>query len=183
MNKEKKTFIDFILLLTKWRRSLFINLFLVGVVSIIISFMLPKWYKATAVVMPPTETQSAGGLSSLLNSLPMASFGLGGGSGSELTYMAILKSKTLARDVIDKYGLQKFYEKLTLEETYLSYYGDYDVQLTEENMVSISYEFKDSVKVAEIVNYIVSRLGRISTDLMLERATNTSLDLDFILSP
>lgn len=173
MNKEKKTFIDFLLLLTKWRKSIFINLFLVGVISIVISFMLPKWYKATAVVMPPADAQAGGGLSSLLNTLPIASLGLGMGGGSEMTYMAILKSRSLARDVIKKYDLQNFYEKLTLEETYLSFYSDYDAQLTEENMIAITFEYTDSIKVAEIVNYIVGKLGRTSTDFMLERAINT----------
>lgn len=173
MSKEKKSFLDFIWLLTKWRKSIFINLLVVGVVSLIISFQLPKWYKATAVVMPPSDSQVGGGLSALMNSLPIGGLGMGLGGGGEMTYMAILKSKSFATSVIKKFDLESFYEKKTMFETYLSFYGDFNVQFTEENMISIAFEYTDSVRVAEIVNYMVQELSSRSTDLMIEKAERT----------
>ena len=171
--EKKKTFIDFLLLLTKWRKFIIVNTLLVGIISLVISFLMPKWYEATAVVYPPGDNQAAG-ISSILSSIPLAStMGLGVGGGSEMTYMAILKSQTLARNVIMKYDLMSFYEKETLFETYVSFYGYYDVQFTEENMLAITYEYTDSVKVAEIVNYIVEQLGLVYNNLVLERAKRT----------
>lgn len=173
MSKDKMTFIDFLVLLTKWRKFIFVNLMVVGIISIIISFQLPKWYKATAVVMPPSENQASGGLSALMNSLPIGGLGLGVGGGGELTYMAILKSKSFATEIINRFDLKTFYEKETMFETYLSFYSDYNVQLTEENMIAISYEYTDSSKVAEIVNYMVDYLSLRSTNLMIEKAERT----------
>ncbi|MCB9219744.1 MAG: hypothetical protein H6610_09845 [Ignavibacteriales bacterium] len=162
-------FLDFLTLLVKWKKQIFINLFLVSIISLIIALILPKWYKSTAVVMPPQEGGSSGGLSSLMSGLPLSTFGINLGGGSEFTYMAILKSKSLALDVINKYNLKEFYEQPNMEETFISYYGDYEVMLTEENMISITFSYTDSLKVAEIVNYIVNRLGEISNTLVLER--------------
>lgn len=174
MNKEKKTFIDFLLLLTKWRKLLFINLIIVGIVSIFISLNLELKYSASAVVLPPSDQSGGAGLSSLINSLPIGALGLGNmGGGGEMTYVAILKSRSMAVDVINEYNLQDYYEKETLEETLKAFWSDYDVQLTEENMIAVSYEYNDSLKVAELINYIVRRLGIISTDLKLERAQIT----------
>jgi tyrosine-protein kinase Etk/Wzc len=175
MNQNNnRTFIDFLLLLTKWKKSIFINLLIVAIISGIISFLLPKWYTSKAVIMPPSQDQNSGGLTSLLNNLPISSLGFNiGGGGSETTFMAILKSTALACNVIDKYDLKNFYSSKTMFETLKNFFSDYNVQLTEENMIEISYEYTDSVKVAEIVNYIIQNLGEISTNLMLERAKKT----------
>lgn len=170
MEKQTMSFIKFLGILAKYKKSLFINLFLVAIISVIASLYMPKWYKATAVVVPPPQENAGGGFSSLLNSLPLSSFGISAGGGNELTYMAILKSRTLAMDVINKFKLKDFYEKKTYEETLLSYYSDFDAMITEENLISISFEYTDSVKVAEIVNYIVKRLDEMSNKLVLERA-------------
>ncbi|MDZ7765238.1 MAG: hypothetical protein U5K00_12550 [Melioribacteraceae bacterium] len=43
--------------------------------------------------------------------------------------------------------------------------------LTEENMISISFEYKDSLKVAEIVNYITTELKRKADALFEQRAS------------
>lgn len=171
--KNKTSFLNLILLLTKWRKIFIINFIIVAALSLFISFLLPNWYKSTAVVLPPEGSSMGSGFASLLSNLPMGGLGLGGSSGSELTYMAILKSESLKRDVINKFDLQNFYETKTIYETMLAFDSDYDVQLTEENMIMISYEYKDSIIVAEIVNYIVSKLGQISTKLTLERAEDT----------
>jgi len=171
--KNKTSFLNLILLLTKWRKIFIINFIIVAVLSLFVSFLLPNWYKSTAVVLPPEGSSMGSGFASLLSNLPMGGLGLGGSSGSELTYMAILKSESLKRDVINKFDLQNFYETKTIYETMLAFDSDYDVQLTEENMIMISYEYKDSIIVAEIVNYIVSKLGQISTKLTLERAEDT----------
>ena len=170
MEKQNMSFVRFLSILVKYKRSLFLNLFLIALISVIVSIYMPKWYKATAVVVPPAQNNSNGGFSSLLNNLPLSTFGINMGGGTEMTYMAILKSRTLAMDVISKFDLKKFYGKKTYEETLKSYYSDFDAMITEENMISISYEYTDSVKVAEIVNYIVNRLDEISNKLILERA-------------
>ncbi len=169
MTNQKMTFWKFFKLIVKWKRSLIINFILVAGLSVIISLSLPKWYKATAIVMPPQQ-EGAGRFSSLLSSLPISALGLNLGGGDQMTYMAILKSRTLAVDVIKKFNLEKFYDKKTMEETLLNFYNDYDVMVTEENMISISYEYTDSIKVAEIVNYMVKRLGEISNRLILQKA-------------
>jgi tyrosine-protein kinase Etk/Wzc len=169
MKKQRMTFWDFFKLLVKWKNSLLLNIIIVGTLSVVVSLYLPKWYKATAVVMPP-QKESGAGFSALLSNLPISSLGINLGGGDQMTYMAILKSRSLATDVIKKFNLKKFYKKKTMEKTLLNFYSDYDVMVTEENMISISYEYTDSVKVAEIINYIVKKLSEVSKKLVLQRA-------------
>ena len=166
-------FLNFLEILTNWKKFLIINLILALIIAIILSLILPKWYKASALVLPPKEEQTQGGIASLLNSLPVAALGINANSGNEMTYMAILKSRTLAIDVINRFNLRKFYKEKTLDETLRDFNSDFDIQLTEENMISMSYEYTDSITVATIVNYIVNRLGKISNNLMHQRAELT----------
>lgn len=169
---EKRNFWDFLKILTRWRKILIINIIIVGLISLVISLFLPKWYKTSAIVTPIQEQKSIGGVaSSLINNLPLSSFGLGGiGGGDEMTYMAILKSKSLAIDVINEFDLKDFYEKETMDETLRSFYADYDAQFTEENMIEITYEYTDSVRVAEIVNYIVKILKDRASQFISDQA-------------
>lgn len=169
-NARKLSLLNILEIFTKWRKLFFINLLIVATVSVFLSLFMPKWYKASALVLPPYEKSIGGGFASLLNSLPIGSLGIGGSSGSEMMYLAILKSESLQRDVIKRFDLQKFYETETMFETLIAFAGDYDVRLTEENMLLITYEYKDSIKVAEIVNYIVDQLGILSTKLSIEKA-------------
>lgn len=177
MESKKSSFLDFLLILTKWRVLIIVNFLVVGIISVIISLQMQLWYKSTAIILPPTDQVASGGLSALLGNLPLGGLGLGMGSGNDLTFMGILKSRSFAEDVIMKYNLKEFYEKETMEETYLSFYNDYDAQFTEENMISLSFVYSDSIKVAEIVNYMVELLKERAGSLMLKKAKGTK---DFI---
>lgn len=164
--------LKFLKLITKWRKIFIINLVFVAALSIVFSLTLPNWYKASAVVKPPTGNNSSRGLAGLLGSLPGGlgiNLGIGSG-GEEFTYMAILKSKSLATKVINEYNLMEFYDRETLEETLKDFFSDYDVQPTEENMIEISYQYTDSLKAAHIVNFIVDELGKRSLNLNLQAA-------------
>lgn len=164
--------LKFLKLITKWRKLFIINFVLVAALSIVISLTLPNWYKASAIVKPPTGNNASSGLAGLLGSLPSGlgiSLGIGGG-GEEFTYIAILKSKGLATKVIREYDLMEFYERETLEETLKDFFSDYDVQPTEENMIEISYHYTDSLKAAQIVNFIIDELGKRFLNLKLQVA-------------
>ncbi len=171
-SKKEYTFLGFLKLITKWRKLFFSNIVIATAASVIISLQMPNWYKATSIILNFEDQNSGSGLSSILSSLPVSFLGPGGGQ-NELTYVAIFKSRSMAYDVIEKYNLKDLYKRETMFETLRDFYSDYDVQLTEENMISVSYEYPDSVKVAEIVNYIVKRLGEINTKLKVQRAKET----------
>jgi len=173
MKEKKNGIVDLLGLLSKWRNFILINFVLVTIASVVISLNLPLWYKSTAIVIPPSDQSGSSGMAALLGNLPLAGLGIGMGGGSEMTYMAILKSRSLAMDVIEKYDLKSFYEKETYEETIKAFYNDFDAQFTEENMIAITYEYTDSVRVAEIVNYVVGELGKRATGLMLQKARET----------
>ncbi|MBW7843927.1 MAG: lipopolysaccharide biosynthesis protein, partial [Ignavibacterium sp.] len=66
-NNQNKSFSDYLYILFKWKRFIFINLLVITAITTGIVFLVPNQYKATATIMiPPDNQMGLGGLSSLL---------------------------------------------------------------------------------------------------------------------
>ena len=52
-NSKDVGLLDYLLILAKYRKLLFMNFVIMGVAATVLSFLLPKYYKATAVFLPP----------------------------------------------------------------------------------------------------------------------------------
>ena len=97
---------DYIKVVIKWRKLIVAVCGVVTVASIVISLFLPKVYKAGASFM--VVSGSKGGLGAAAGQLGM--LGLLGGqtSSSSVQILALLRSRTLAEKVIEKYELMKW---------------------------------------------------------------------------
>jgi uncharacterized protein involved in exopolysaccharide biosynthesis len=86
--------------------------FAAAVVSCALSFALPDEYKATTKLLPPQQAQS--GAAAMLSQLGGAAAGLAGGlaglkSPNDL-YIGMLKSRTVADNLIAKFNLKSVYD-------------------------------------------------------------------------
>ena len=99
-----------------WKKKKFIILVVsfVTVSSIVVSLLLPKWYKATAIILPPSQAQPMLGSIALLGNLGMGD--LLGGAGSQNRYLSILKSRTLLQEVANKFNLKEIYGCENIED-------------------------------------------------------------------
>lgn len=90
------------------------------VVSLTIAFTMPKQYKSTARIMPPESSGSGssmlaalagGSLGSSMGGLGALAASLLGTHGNGALYVDLLRSGTVAGDLIDHFGLQQAYHK------------------------------------------------------------------------
>ena len=92
-----------------WRRKAVIlgTTFLCTVLSIGISLILPKYYRAEAVIMPLGGQKGGSGLAAAVSQAGLGGLlgGMGGGSSNSAQIMAIIKSRTLMEKVIARYDL------------------------------------------------------------------------------
>src|SRR5260370_30309383 len=111
---EKIHFPDHLIILAKRKWFIFKFVGCAAVLSAGISLLLPKTYTANAKVMPPQQNQSMGAMAALSSQLgplaALASGGLGLRSPSEL-YVAMLRSRTVADDLIDRFSLMDVYHQ------------------------------------------------------------------------
>ncbi len=171
MAQEERKSLVYFRFLWKNKKFIFRVVFIVGIISIIISLLLPKYYRATAVIMPPEESKSAfTGLG-----IDIAALGLGdifGGGEDIFRYTAILKSRTLLEAVNRKFNFQKKYKTKNLEETIKALRENLYIRIGEESQIEVSFLDRDQDLVADITNYIVHCLDSLNIALTTQKAHN-----------
>jgi uncharacterized protein involved in exopolysaccharide biosynthesis len=106
--EDEINLLDYVIVLLKYKWVIFGIVFVTGVAAVIISLMLPNIYRSEATIIPRQQeklaTSSAlsalGGLAGMAGEM----VGLGGGGDVE-KFEVVLKSRELARRVVEKYKL------------------------------------------------------------------------------
>ena len=182
-NTVGHSFIEFLTITVKYKWFLFWFVFIVTTSATLLALLSPKWYKASASVLPAEQTDflgALGGLSSLVKGFT-PSKGLAALTGStELDrYIAILKSSTLADNVIKEFNLTKeydlegdYYEKVVKEFT-----SNLDIEVQDEGNLLVSVYDKNPQRAADIANYMIGKLNEINTRLSV---TNAKANREFV---
>lgn len=175
--KVGSTLFDVIEILVKYRKFLFLFVFLVTASATLYAILSPKWYKSTASVFPAERNDLLSGLSGLSN---LAKGFAGGGSLAALTgantesdkYIAILKSGTLTNDVIKKFDLIKEYDREGdyYDKVVSDWEDNLELEVQDEGNLTISVYSKDPSKAADLANYLVEKLNEINTKLSVINA-------------
>lgn len=175
--KKKVTFSDYLSILLKWRKFLIINMFIIGIISLGISFAIPKTYKATSTLSLSSSSESGmSGLGALLSggnsALSMGAKLLGVTSGNEDIIYAILNSRSLLAKVVKKYNLVDYYSTSdsSIDRTINSFLGDAIFDASEYGFIQVSVIYEDPVIAAEMVNYIVSQTDSINIEFNILQA-------------
>ncbi|MGC9512407.1 MAG: GumC family protein [Fidelibacterota bacterium] len=163
---------------TLWnkRKILIINFVILAILSITISLILPVWYKSTVVVLPPKSESSLPGIG-VLGDLALGGI-LTPGNENQNRFLAILNSRRLLTDVIQKYDLMTVYDKELMVETIKELKGNMDVEIGEELQINISVLDKDPERVADMANYIVKRMDDINIELSTKRARENRIFME-----
>jgi uncharacterized protein involved in exopolysaccharide biosynthesis len=173
--------LDIVLVLAKhWRRIAIITLvsFLLG---IIVALYLKPVYTGKAIILPPQQQQSsvAALLGSTLGSL--ASLGGGGGGASSLLkspadmYIGILKSETIADQLISEFHLQQVYRQKTLEDTRRALEKHADFESQKDGLIHISVTDHNAERASGLANGYVDALYRINSTLAITEASQRRL--------
>jgi len=157
--------------LVQERRRIYFTIFGFMVVSIVLCFVIPPKYKATAVIMPPIN-QNADLLSMALG------FGVSGGGVGGVGYMPgmitpsdvyayVARCRTIAEEVIRRNDLVVYYKKgksysnnpqKTIDQIVKKMSLLSNVTISDEGFIEISYIDRNPVKAANICNSYFSCL-------------------------
>lgn len=176
--------IKFLGILYAKRKFLITQFVVASVLSLALAFVVPLTYTSTAVIVNP------GQFSALNSVLPMGmTKGLSGIIGSSLdqggetsTVIAILNSRNLSEMTIREFDLMERFGKKTIEDALITFNEHKNIELTEENTVVFSVNFKtelfptgeDKQEVSElsyqVANFMVTQLDLIYTGLGTQKA-------------
>ena len=168
-----------ILVLAKHKKSI-IFLPIIGLfVTYGICLLLPVWFQAKAIILPPYEQSS--GISSISNLGGILGFG-GGGGDFTLPIMktqtdlwaALAKNRTILDSVIVKENLIAHYETETLQGAREKLRKHLDINTTGEGLLEISVEAKAPILSAHLTNSLVEELDKINRKIKIDASKELS---------
>lgn len=144
----------------------FVSVFTAGFYSY---FIMTKIYQSTTSILAPKESGGGGaGLAAALAASGAGQFlgGLipGGGSNRDV-FIAIMKSRTMGQELVDRFRLKEYYEAKYTEDAIKGLQGATDISVSREGAISVKVEDKDPKLAADIANGYVTMLDRLFTRL------------------
>ena len=181
--KKQVKFSDYIYVLYKWRKLLFINMFLIIACATVYSFLITEQFKATSIVMvSQNNSNNMSGLSSLIGGGGFGAVGaqlFGMTSPSQDIIFGILNSRTALTDVVNKFGLIDYYGiSDNIDRTLKSFSNDVIFEPTENNMIEISVINEDPNLSAEMANYFVQLADSMNIEFNIEQARNNRIFIE-----
>lgn len=168
--------INFVVVL--WRRRLMIvAITLIAVFGAgVWTAMTPKIYESTATLVAPKESTGSGmfgGLvmaSGLLQQVPGLLSMPSLASNRDLL-VSVLKSRTMAQLVLERFGLQARYRERYQEDAIKTLQRNTTVSVTREGVIAVKVEDTDPAVAAAIANFYVETLDRLVAQYGLGEAS------------
>lgn len=173
MDQKEVDLKKFIQVLWKRKNKIILFVFLVTLLSIVISLLLPKWYKSQAILLSPQSSSSSFNPMSVLGELGIGS--VMGSSEDSFRYLAILKSRSLREDVINKFDLMHHYKSKNMETALDVFDKNMHFEIGDEFQIIVSMLDKDQDLVADLTNYIVESLDSLNIELSILNAKNNRM--------
>jgi uncharacterized protein involved in exopolysaccharide biosynthesis len=170
------TIIEFLSIVAKYRKFISRFVLSVTVITTVVVFLSPKWYKSTASVFPAEKTEllsAFGGVSSLARSLsPARALSAFGTNPEADRYLAILKSGTVINAVIERFKLDSVYEITSYkgEKTAKELLSNTEFRLEDEGNITVTVYDKDPQRAADMANYFVELLNKTNSELQVQNA-------------
>lgn len=167
-SSDEVSVIDLMIVFAKHKKFIFGATFGVAVVAVAISLALPNSYKASAKLLPPQQAQS--GAAALLSQLGGGVASVAGIKNPNDMYVGMLKSRTVADHLIERWNLKKVYLTDSQEKARAQLQGDTDIASGKDNLISIQVESLNPKLSAQLANGYIDELVKLSRVLALTEA-------------
>src|SRR2546421_642547 len=164
--EERVYFLDLLIVLAKHKKFIAGFVFAGAAVSVLVSFLLPFTFTASAKILPPQQDQStANALLGQLNPLMNLAGASGLGRNTSDLFLAMLRSRTVADSLIRQFSLTTVYrlkrdtDARTRLETLTEFNGG------KEGVITISVTDRDPKRAADLANGYVEELRRLTNTL------------------
>jgi len=175
--EDEVNLLDYWRVLVKRRKVIGLLCLSAVLIALAVSLPMPKIYESTATLLPQLESNEAGGLGALL-----AATGAGGaaqGLGISLPgmsatptdiFVAMLKSRIMADEVIKKFNLMELYEAKTMQDSRKALENNTKITVAKEKVIKIMVEAKNPQLAADMANFYVSNLERLNQTVNVSKA-------------
>ena len=167
MNEPKIDVLDLISAVHAGKRLIVGGTLVVCLLAGVVSLILPNEYKGEVQLLPPADRREGFGFADLLAELPIPSLKLGEKGTPADIFVAILKSPTLRRKIVEHFDLMEAYDAELMTDAIEVLEAKTEVGKSEEGTILISVFDQDPAKAAAMANRYVIMLD--STNQALSR--------------
>jgi uncharacterized protein involved in exopolysaccharide biosynthesis len=178
--EDEVSLLDVLVVLAKHKRIVLGGPFIVAIAAAIVSVLMPKVYTGTTRILPPQQSASAA--SALLSQLGGAWGGLGGLAGGTLgvrnpndLYVGMLKSRTVADNLIARFDLNRVYQQELKSNTRIVLQDNTSIAAGRDGIIAIDVDDKDPKRAAELANAYVDELMKLTRVLAVTEASQRRL--------
>jgi uncharacterized protein involved in exopolysaccharide biosynthesis len=146
----------------------------VAVITAIVTLLLPNVYTGTTKVLPPQQTQSSSAVLAQLGSLTGGAVGSGLKNPNDL-YVGMLKSRTVADNLIQRFDLNKLYNQQYQSATRRRLQALTNIMAGRDGIITIEVDDEDPKRAAALANGYVEELFKLTKVLALTEASQRRL--------
>jgi capsule polysaccharide export protein KpsE/RkpR len=178
----KIEFLDYLVLIVKWKKTLLTVFFSSLLVSYGLIFLfVPKQYESTATILPSTEDNYMSGLYSMMKNFSSVMPGSLGNIKKESEmdlYKTIIYSRASIENLIDKFNLQKLYKIKKRVEAIEIIGKMIKTKITLEDAFTISMRASSPQLASDLTNYLVKYLNDKIVDLNVTKSKENRFFLE-----
>jgi uncharacterized protein involved in exopolysaccharide biosynthesis len=138
----------------------------------IVSLAWPSTYTATTKILPPQQAQSSAiALLGQMNVLPPAS----GIRNPSDTFVAMLKSRTIGDALVERFDLQKRYDKRLRVDARDTLQSHVTVQAGRDGVITVAVDDRDPAQAMALANAYVQELEKLTLTLAVGEASQRRL--------
>ncbi len=179
-SRDEISMLDLLIVLADRRRMILLVTATFAVIAVVVSLLLPKWYTANVLVMPPQQNSSLSSLlSSQLGSLGSVAALAGGGLGIKNPndmFVAMLRSQAVEDRMVHDFELQREYRQKRLSDARKAFEGHSTVDgSAKDGLIHISVEAKSPERAAQMANGYVEEFRKLSQSMAFTEAQQRAL--------
>ncbi len=176
VDSDEMSLLDLLVVLAKYKKLILGLPLLFGLIAAAISISLPNIYTSSAKILPPQQSQSSA--SAMLNQLGNVASLVGGAAGiknpSDI-YVGMLKSRTVADNLIKRFDLMKSYEVRYASQARKKLESNTNISAGKEGIITVEVDDKDPKRAADLANAYVDELLNLTLVLAVTEASQRRL--------
>jgi uncharacterized protein involved in exopolysaccharide biosynthesis len=177
--------LDMLLVIAREKKMILRATAAAATLSAVIALLLPGVYSARAVILPPQEDHSGLTPSAIGLLAELSSAGSSGGLGDALglknptdLYIGMLKSRSVADAVIQRFKLQDIYDTDSLVEAREELEKQVSVANGADGLISVTFDDEDAQRAADIANAYVEELEKLTRRIAITEAAQRRLFIE-----
>ena len=172
INANEVSLLELVIIVAKRKKLISIITLAAAIVSALISLSMPNLYKSNVKLLPPQQAQSgAAALLSQLGGVAGMAAGAAGLKNPNDLYVAMLKSRTIADQLIAQFDLKRVYDLEEQEKVRKKLENNTVITSGKDGLITIEVEDKNQLLVARLANAYVTELLRLTKVLAVTEAS------------